>query len=307
MRVDIEKRRIGSYESIIRDANKSMKSAVLKTQRDKCQKALFQKNISIENKKKRLAKSLHELVITTFSANVSKLRGKRKIEEIRADIALIRKIIHKIKSINNYLEEAFLKELGIIKKSLVVRAVKSSAPVKYLEKSRRVLPKGYIDKIEHTVYELMQKIVFFDKKLLKDYKKKGVRVISTENLRIKDLEKILKIESEILDALEAKIPPPGKAKAKLFEKGIAAKWVPWVFALLSSFETEHSKEMLIFSKIKGNAGLRKKIENKIRYIINEKERMLKIKENRALSMKSLGKISEDYRQTFHEYVSAASL
>jgi len=175
-----------------------------------------------------------------------------------------------------------------------------------LEENNRALNKNYIDKIEHTVYELMQKIVFFDKKLLKNYKKREIKITEEESLGIKDLEKTLKIESELLDTLEAKIPPTSKIKKKLFSKDIFNKWIPMVFALLSSIDAEYGKEKLIFSKIKKNSKLRKKIENKIKYVVNEKERMLKIKEKRALAMKAF-KVSDEYRQTYHEYVSAASL
>lgn len=307
MRVDIEKRHIDSYIRIAREANKSIKSSSLKVQKGKYERILLRKDISAENKKKKLAKNLHELIINTFSINIDKIKNKKGIKDFKANVWLIRETIHKIKAINNYLEEAFLREIGIIKKSLIVKAIKSSTPAKYLEKSGRVLSKGYIDKIEHVVYELIQKIIFFDKKLLKDYKKRKIKIISKENVGIKDLEGILKIESELLDALEAKIPPASKVKEKLFKKEIFNRWVPMLFALLSSFEAEYGKEGLIFSKIKNNNKLRKKIEEKIKHIANEKEKLLKIKEKRALAMKSFGKISDDYRQTFHEYVSAASL
>ena len=61
------------------------------------------------------------------------------------------------------------------------------------------------------------------------------------------------------------------------------------------------------SKLKKNYRLSKKIEDKIKHVVDEKERVLKIKEKRALSMKSLRKIGDDYRNVFHEYVSAAGL
>ena len=63
---------------------------------------------------------------------------------------------------------------------------------------------------------------------------------------------------------------------------------------------------MIFSNIKKNDKLRNKIENKIKHVIAEKEKVLKIKEKRVMAMKNF-KVSDDYRQTFHEYVSAASL
>lgn len=279
--------------------------AGLKIQKGEYERLLFRKDISAEGKKKLLVKCLYELLISTFSASV-KQTNKKSLGKAKANIGLIRAVLHNLKAINNYLEESLLRELGIIKKSLVVQAIKSIRPEKYLEKSGRKLPKGYIDKIESIVYELMHKIVIFDKKLMKDYKKKEIRIIGREKLGIKDLEMVLKIESELLDALEAKIPPPSKIKPKLFKKDIFNKWVPMVFALLLSFETEYSKERLIFAKIKNNNKLRNKIESKIRHVVNEKERILRIKEKRALAMKRF-KISDDYRQTFHEYVYAASL
>jgi len=308
MRVEIEKRQIGSYERIAREVNKAVKKPSLKVKKNRYEKDLFRKDISVENKKKRLEKSLHELIIKTFSVNISQIKKKKKaVENFKENIELIRHIIHKIKSINNYLEESLLHDIGIVKKSLIVKAVKSNMPEKYLEKSSSVLSKDYIGKIENTVYWLIQKIIFFDKKLLKDYKKRKIKVLKKEKLGIKDIEKTLKIESELLDALEAKIPPAKKIRAKLFTKEIFNKWVPWVFALLSSFETEYDKEELIFSKIKKNDRLRKKIQKKIKHIANEKEKLLKIREKRALAMTRFGKISDDYRQTFHEYVSAAGL
>ncbi len=304
----MEKRHIGTYERIAREANKSIKRSSLKVQKAKYEKALLQKDISAENKKKKLAKNLHELIISTFSVNIGKIKNKKRaLKNLKANAGLIRETIHKIKAINNYLEESFLRELGIIKKSSIVKAVKSNTPLRYLEKNCRVLSKEYIDKIEQTVYELIQKIIFFDKKLLKGYRKKETKIISKEKFGIKDLEGILKIESELLDALEAKIPPSGKVKEKLFKKEIFNRWVPMIFALLSSFETEYSKEELIFSKIEMNSQLRKKIGKKIKHITKEKEKLLKIKEKRTLAMKGIGKISDDYRQTFHEYVSATSL
>src|SRR3989338_10560649 len=149
MRVDIEKRRIDSYRRIAQQANKAAGKAPFKAHSDKYRKSVMQLNISAENKKKMLIRHLHELVINTFSADISKISRKRAIEAFRADTELIRQIIQKIKAINSYLEEDLLVEIGIIKKSLVVRALKSENPARYMEKKSRVLPSDYISKIEH--------------------------------------------------------------------------------------------------------------------------------------------------------------
>lgn len=307
MRVDIEKRHIDSYKRIAQQANKAARKAPFKAHSDKYQKSVMQLNISVENKKKMLIRHLHELVISTFSADISKISRKNAIGAFRANTELIRRIIQKIKAINSYLEEDLLREIGIIKKSLVVRALKSQNPVRYLESKSRILSQDYIAKIEHTVYELMGRIIIFDKKLLKGYKQKEVNVIKNEKFGINDLEKTLEIESELLETLEAKIPPPSRIKAKLFSKKVFSLWSPMVLALLASLEAECKKEKMIFSEIKKDERLRKKIERKIKHLVGEKGRVLKIKHERAIAMKSMGKISDDYRQKFHEYVHAAGL
>lgn len=307
MRVDIEKRHIDSYRRVVQQANKAAGKAVFKAQKDKYQKLVWQLNISAESKKKRLIRHLSELVIITFSADTRKMSRKGAIEAFRANAEVIRSMLQKIKDINSYLEEDLLSELGIIKKSLVVKALKSENPIRYMERKRRTLPQDYIAKIEHTIYEFMGRIIVFDKKLLKGYKQKEVNVIKNEKFGINDLEKTLKIESELLETMEAKIPPPRIIKAKLFSKSIFGILAPMVLALLASLEAEYQKEMMIFSTVKKDNKLRKKIERKIRHIINEKERVLKIRHERAIAMKKMGKMSDDYRQKLHEYVRAASL
>ena len=307
MRVDIEKRHLDSYKSIAQDANKALKvQRAAKT--GKYKRLVEQRNISVEYKKEKLARSLHELIIKAFSINISKINDrKRAVKSFKANTDLIRSIVKKIESINHYIEESLLRELGIIKSSLVVEAAKAKNPVKYLESKGRILPKEYIGKLEHAVYELMQKIVFFDKKLIRDYQKKEVRVIGNEKLEIKGLQKALLLQTELLEALEAKLPPSSKVKPKLFTKAVFNYWAPMVFALLSSFETEYGKEKEIFLIVKKNDALRRKIESKIKQVIAEKGKILKIKEKRALSMGGLKSIDNDYRQAFHEYISAASL
>lgn len=307
MRVDIEKRHIDSYKRVAQQANKAAGKAPFKANSDKYRKSVMQLNISAENKKKRLIGHLHELVISTFSADIRKMGRKDAIEAFRANAEVIRSIIQKIKAINSYLEEDLLREMGIIKKSLVVTALKSQNPVRYLESKSRMLSRDYIAKIEHTVYELMGRIIIFDKKLLKGYKQKEVNVIKNEKFGINDIEKTLGIESELLETLEAKIPPPSRIKAKLFSKKVFGILAPMVLALLASLEAECKKEKMIFSEIKKDERLRKKIERKIKHVAEEKVRVLKIKHERAIAMKSMGKISDDYRQKFHEYVRAAGL
>lgn len=307
MRVVIEKKHLECYSRIAKEVNIEAKRHTEDGKKVEYEKLIEQKNISMENKKKRLAKALHKVIIKTFSLDISKIRDKkREIDKLKENADIIRKVIQKLADINNYIEESMLRELGIIKKSLITEAVKDPRPIQYLEK-KRVISKSYISKIEHTVYELIQRIIFFDRELLKSYRRKKVKVVSNEKLEIKSLDRILMSQTELLEALEAKIPPPSNVKAKLLSKGIFNQWVPMVFALLSGFETEYWKEKEIFSILKKDSKLRKKIEKKIKYIISEKDKMLKIKEKRAILMSRFKNISDEHRQAFHEYISAASL
>ena len=307
MRVDIEKRHIDSYRRIAQQANKVAKKAPVKAQKQRYHNSIMQLNISAENKKKKLLKHLHELTISTFSSDISRISLRAAMDIFRANLGLIRYLIQKIQAINNYLEEDLLREIGIIKKSILARALKSANPAVYLEKKRKPLSKDYIAKIEHTVYELMDKIIIFDKKLLKGYRQKEVNVVKNEKFSIRDLKNTLEIESEILETLEAKIPPPNKIRARLFSKKIFNAWAPFVLALLASLNAEYEKEVAIFAMIKKDEKLRGKIERKIRHVVAEKERVLRIRQERALAMKSAGKISDDYRQKLHEYVHATGL
>ncbi len=306
MRVDIEKGHLDCYMRIARDANKAVMAKVAKLKN--FESLVEQKSISAEEKKERLVKALHEIIITAFSLNIKELGSKKKsIAKIKASTELLRSIIKKLQGINNYIEESLLREMGVIKKSLVVEAVKTKDPEKYLEQKGRILPKEYIGKVEHTVYELMHKIIFFDKKIIQDYKKKEIRVVDNEKLEIKDLHKILMIQTELLEVLEAKMPPASKIKLKLFTKNIFNHWIPMVFALLSSFEAEYGKEKEIIAMLKKNNNLREKIERKIKHVIAEKEKILKIKQERAMLMDSSKNLTDDCRQAFHDYISAASL
>tara|TARA_Y100000310_G_scaffold321113_1_gene378341 strand:- start:2403 stop:3314 length:912 start_codon:yes stop_codon:yes gene_type:complete len=303
MRVGIDKRYKDSCEKIVKEANKILKKKSI-LPKDNYQKILSSQNISVEKKKKQLVKILHNRILHSFSIDIQK--NKKGFGSIKKQVVVIREIIHKIKSINNYLEESFLTEMGLVKKSLIIKAIKSKQPEKYLLRVRG-LSKSYLDKIEHIVYTLMREIVFFDQKLLKNYAIRKIIIIKKEKIEITDLEKILKIQTELLDALEAKIPPASKVTSKLFKKVNFNKWIPLVFALLTHFEAEYQKEQLLFLGLRKDRKLRKKIESKIKYIINEKENILKIKEKRVLSMESFGKIDDNHRKVFHEYVSAAGL
>jgi len=108
MRVGLEKRYIDNYKKIAKESNKAIKKKVsFKAPRSKYEKALLSNNISVENKKKKLSKYLHKLIIYTFSINVNQIKKKDLTDNLKQNIHLIRLITQKIKAINNYLESPF--------------------------------------------------------------------------------------------------------------------------------------------------------------------------------------------------------
>jgi hypothetical protein len=295
-----------SCSEIILDANKAVKGR-LKVSKGRYESALLRRDLSVEDKKRKLADSLYELVISTFSLHPEKIRKESDLAKIRENADLIRRIIYKIKDINYYLEESFLREAGIIKKSSVAGASSQKNPEAKLRKAQKAFLKDYLGKIESTIYNLMGEIIFFDSKLIKEYKLKKGKAVKNEKIGVSSLEKTLKNQSAILDMLEAKIPPSGKLKMRLFSKNAFNRWMPLVFALLSSFRAEYKKEVQIFLIIKKNDELRRQIEEKISHLVNEKESILKAKEERATAMDGTVKMVEGHRQTFHDYIASANL
>ena len=75
---------------------------------------LKKKNLTIEAKKKRLLKALHEVILHTLSVDTHKIKSAGKIlDELKLNVRIIRAIITKLRDINYYLEEVFLHELGL--------------------------------------------------------------------------------------------------------------------------------------------------------------------------------------------------
>jgi len=292
MRVVIEKRYTDSYKKVIRECNQPGPKKKINIKDTK--KIMLSTNVSAETKKKKLMSALHTLMLTALTPK------KTNLSEFKKNTKLIREVINKIISINHYLEESLLKEIKIIKKPPLLSALKTKHPKQTL-KRQEILSKNYLEKIEHTIYTLIKEIIIFDDKLLKNYKEKEVEVFRKEVTEVKDIEKNLHIQSMLLEAMEAKIPPPKKIKL------LKPIHIPQLLALLTNLEAEHAKEKEIFSKIKIKNSSRKKIEQKIKHVILEKEKMLKAKEKRALSMDKLGKITSDHQQSFHQYVCASEL
>ncbi len=281
MRVELHKSHRDSYIAIARQVNSAVESFTdSKYKPTKIAKnTVFAKNTTVEKKKRILLKTLEEVIIKTFSIDLDKINSKKSIlSTLKTNLKVLRMIVNKLRDINYYLEENFLAEIGLRKRSLKV--FKSKNPEKLIESSRFLLSKKYINKLEHTTYKLIEKIIIFDKKLLENYKEKQEKIIKDEKIEIKDLTKLFKEQTELLNHLEAKLPPAKEIKAKLLQKTIFNQWVPRVFALLASIKEGYKKEQSIFKQLNKKEKIRKIINKKIRSLEKEKTELIRLKEKR---------------------------
>ena len=301
MRVEIDKIHKDSYKRLAEEVNKSARGFKLRDYKKSrsYESLLLNKNVSAEKKKKVLTERLHKLIVKTFSIDLSKIKSEKVVLKVlKGNIKILRDFVHKLKSINHYLEESFLAESGLIKKSLKSYGSKN---IEKLIEAKFSLNKKYLDKLEHTTYQLIEKVILFDKRLLKGYKSKEEKVVSRAEAEVKDIKNVLSRQSELLHHLEAKLPPPSKVSLQLLKRKIFDQWVPRVLALLAGLETEYKKEALIFKKLKKNQRLRLLINKKIMVVEREKVDLIRIKQKRLINVVKSNKLDIELRSMFLEF------
>ena len=258
---------------------------------------LIKRDISVEKKKNILVKKLHGAIVKTFSIDKKKC-NKKTFESLKKRLHNIRKIIAKLSSINYYLETMFLEDLRL--SNIKIRNKGSKL------KQQSPTTKDELEMLEYTTYRLIGEVVILDKKLLKEYTAKEKKIFGEEKTKVKDIDMVLKKESDMLEHLEAKLPPPKAASPTLLNEPLFTHWVARIFALLSYFEHIYAKEKGIFSKLKKNKKIRRKINKKITYLMKERSKLLKIMEQKAVSIR---KFSADnkFRKELHNLTTTIRL
>ena len=236
---------------------------------------LLKKDASVEKKKHMLISEMHNAVLKTFSIDKKKF-GKKELGSLKKRLHTIRKFIIKLRSINYYLETTFLHELKIPK----IRTTDRNPKLR----RQNSLAKDELEMLEYAAYRLIRQVVSLDKRLLREYSSKEMKVIGKEKIEVKDIGLMIKKESELLEHLEAKLPPPKAATIALMKEPIFTHWVARIFALLSYLEHIYAKEATIFGKIKKNKLARSKINRKISYLMEEKAKLVKVLQEKAVSM-----------------------
>lgn len=258
---------------------------------------LSKRNLPVEEKKNILIKKLHGIIAAAFSINKSKF-NKNAFDLLKNRLHNARKVIHKLRSINYYLETVFVEEVGLSK---FERAGKSIMP-----RQGSALARDELEALEYAAYKLIGDVVMLDKRLLKEYAHRERKIVREEKAEIKGIGLILKKESELLEHLEAKLPPPKAASIGLMKEPKFTDWVSRVFSLLSYLEYIYAKESSVFSKLKKNRAANIRISRKITHLAEEKSKLLKIMEEKEISMKS-SKIDSEIKREVRGLTAAINL
>lgn len=258
---------------------------------------LLKRDITIRRKKEVLIKKLHSSVVGAFSIN-RKGFNKKSMESLKKKVHNLRKIVLKLRSLNYYLETIFLEELGISKIKIRMSGQK-------LRRSDS-LAGSELGALEYAAYRLIERAAMLDKKLLGEYAVRGKKVLGKEMTGINDIGWILRKESLLLEHMEAKLPPPKHISADLVKEPVFTHWVARVFALLSYLEHTYAKEAAIFRKLNKNRVAKMVIGKKIAHLIKERSELLRIMEEKALSMKKYG-MGAGIKKEVHNLTAAINL
>lgn len=298
MRVDISRKHLSLNEKLAGESNSLAKRFNAKnySRAENIDGILLKRDISVEKKKGILIRKLHELVVEAFSIDRKKF-SKKAFGSLKERLRSIRKVAIKLRGINYYLETVFLEDLRDSK-------IKIGNENTKLQKS--ALAGDELEALEYTAYKLISEVVMLDKRLLSEYSHREKNVVKEEKTGIKGIGMVLKKESELLEHLEAKLPPPKSATTDMIKEPVFTHWVARVFAILACLEHMHHKEEEIFSRLKKNKAVRAKISKKIMHLAREKSKLIMIMEGKIASMKKF-RIGSQFRKELHNLTTTINL
>ena len=299
MRVVIDQKQLDVSTRLIKDVNLFVASFNGKnySKIENIENILINRNISVEKKKSILMKNLHLSVAKAFSINKKKFKLK-SLESLRSRIKNIRRLIIKLRSANYYLETIFLNELRFAK----IRLGKDKNDFKHQE----TIGNDELEALEFTTYRLIEEVVMLDKRILNEYAAREKVVIKKEKAEVKDLGSILRVETTLLEHLEAKLPAPMVTNSELINDPIFTHWVARILALLSTIERLYEKESSIINKLKCNKMAKSIINKKIIHIMREKSKLLRIMEEKTMSIRKL-KFNKKLKDELHNLTTTIRL
>ncbi len=299
MRVEISKSHISLNKKLVSESNslaRNFNARAYSKLRD-AGAVVLKRDVSIEKKKQMLLQELHKSIISAFSINKKKF-SKKLLSPLKKRLQSIRIIINKLRSINYYLETAFLEDL----KHSKIKIAQDNQKIK----AQNNFGGDELELLEYMTYRLIGEAAVLDRRLLKGYAGKNKKIIEKERTELKGLGALFKKESLVLEHLEAKLPPPKKANLSLLKEPVFTHWVARVFALLSYLEHLHQQEKEIFGQLKKDKPVKIKINKKIRQIMQEKAKLVSIMETKANLMKKF-KMDSKFKKELHNLTTAIAL
>lgn len=281
MRVVISRRHLAINKKLAQELNKLAKNFKYSSYSkiEDINSDLLNRDISVERKKGILLKSLHSSLAKAFSVSKGKL-NKQLLKPLRKRLANIRNTVDKLRSINYYLETTFIQDIRLAGAKTKLKSPRL--------RQKQALARDELEALEYTAYQLIGKAISLDKKLLQEYSKKEIKVIKKEKYELRGIGLILAKETELLEHLEAKIPPMAAVNAGLLKEPAFSHWISRIFAALGYLEHIYAQEKEIFRQLKKNKLIKSRIEKKISYLVKERYNLFGIMEQKAASMKKLG-------------------
>ncbi|MFC1769292.1 hypothetical protein ACFLZX_06035 [Nanoarchaeota archaeon] len=262
----------------------------------KYEKQLFAIDISIEKKRKVIMKNLHDLVIKTFSINPKIHNKKAIITGMKGNIDLIRGHVIKLRDLNYYLHSTLLEEVGMKK---ISKSYFSSKNIKK-DLKRMEIKKKDIIRLNTLTLAMLKEVISLDSKLIKGYKINEMVLERKEKYEIKDFDRLLGKESELLCHLEAKLPPPKSIKLKLLGESIFSHWVSRILAILAEIEVSFEASESLFKKLKKRESFKYQLVTKISKLMKERQHLLKMQERE-------GWRNENWHRIMHHFAATTRL
>src|SRR3989344_6479891 len=287
--------------SIASEVNGAIKSFTVKGYRLNAvafEKQIKDVNSSVDRKKNKLVNGLCSALVKTVGVNLGRIPKEKLVESLRFNIGIIRKVVHKLVSINHYYATSFLDEMGYAKKQKHTEARK-------LAEARITVPE--FNRLERNVYLLIDKIIHLDNKLLSQFKQREEQVEEDQITGAANLESIIQKQTELLYHLDAKLPPPQKLSISLIQRPHFDYWIATVLALLVEIKKSYQTEQQIMQSLRKESLLRHKIDVKIKHLMKEKSGILSIKEGRILMQEKVSRMDNNWRKCIHDWFAVAEL
>lgn len=299
MRVAISRIHLRLNEKLAREINHLTRNFSNKdySRIESIENILLKQDISVEKKKRWLMRRLHDGIVKAFSINKNKFNTKT-FHSLKKRLRNLRRITIKLRSINYYLETAFLEDLEVLKFKVSEKSPKIS--------QQDDLARNELEALEYMAYKLIEKVVVLDKRLLREFAHKARNLSASEEVKLKSLRNVLRKGSTLLEHIEAKLPPPKSMTMSLAKEPVFTHWVSRVLALLSHLENLYGIEAKIFSKLKKNKSAKVKINKKILHLIKEQSRLVRIMEEKATSIKKF-RLDKDLKKELHNFKTTINL